>query len=699
MSESTPRKRSRLACTSCQSRKRKCSGGQPCSTCAQIGGECQYNARKKRLYRANRSLDERLDGWPVDLTNPRAVSDAAQTAAFHESDVTNSMANSGAAFVRKLGLRIDPARAPRLHLFAWNVGKRRTASSMSSSLPSMNASASASAPATITKIVSPEEMRRLATIYFEKVDPCYAFLDRKKVFMGITKRWESPQSLIDTEYPYDAVLCGIAAFGYLFSRRDIISHELQLIETARSILDRSVLAAETPSVDTVTGWVLRASYLRMTASPHAAWMASCTLMHLIEAAGLHLQTPDPETAGLLPASPAETQTSSDSTETQSPSDPETRRRLFGMARHLNTWTSFDLGRSRIILQGATAIAQLQTSTQTSAHLHLHTQTQGQGPATVPASASVPIQTNRTQPRADLFQLLPLSESLDPTNTPDLLTALKQVLSLTYTEPSLILVQSNLMLCIYRRIRAQSTSPSPSPSNPQSQSNTHANTNSTIPPNLLTRILNLASRSLRAAREMVAQTCPWHQVANVPFQVVCSLLAIDNRASLALLGDAMRTLREVMGAYDTASMREAYSTAYLLVALHQRRKEDDTRALAEVLRVNAPAVGWVGIDDGIEEGIEHEYEHEHGQEQQQEQENEGGDGDEYENGNGNEQQSLQTQDSDQSRNQVLDGSVAPVSDAEFSWLGDLMIDMPSLQNFDLEQFLLTDVPWPIPEMGI
>jgi hypothetical protein len=149
--------------------------------------------------------------------------------------------------------------------------------------------------------------------------------------------------------------------------------------------------------------------------------------------------------------------------------------------------------------------------------------------------------------------------------------------------------------------------------------------------------------------MVSANSPWHQVANVPFQVVCTLLAIDNRAALALLPDAMRTLGSVLAAYDTGVMREAYSTAYLLIALHQRRKEDDTRALADVLRANASAMapeaeGVGGVDvPGLQLG--------------------------------------------------------PVSDAEMSWLGDLMIDMPSLQNFDLDQFLMTDVPWPLPEMGI
>ncbi|KAJ5602696.1 hypothetical protein N7537_005652 [Penicillium hordei] len=619
MSESTLRKRSRLACTLCQSRKRKCSGGQPCSTCAQTGAECQYNARKKRarshsLYQASLLSERPTDG----LSNavPNTISAAA-----------NATANSGAAFVRKLGLKIDPAHAPRLQLFAWNVGERRLSPTVSSALPSIPVTAPT--PTTITKIISQEEMRRLAAIYFEKVDLCYTFLDRKMIFTRIAKRWKSSSSPIDSaEQPYDAVLCGVAAFGYLFSRREIIAMEVRLIDTARILLDKSILAAETPSIDIVTGWVLRAAYLRMTASPHAAWMASCTLMHLIEAAGLHLDTSDPEVIDILQASPPETHGSRDGDiGHQGTSDPETRRRLFGMARHLNTWISFDLGRSRVVLHGATALS----------------------PTSTPPSRNPAQQAPPRVPRADLFHLLPLSENLDPTgpspqDLPELETALTSVMDLLYSEPSLILVQCNLMLCIYRRLRA-------------------LNPHGPLSSNLLDRVLALAGRGLRAARGMVASTCPWHQVANVPFQVVCSLLAIDNRAALALLADAMRTLHEVLAAYDTPSMREAYSTAYLLIALHQRRKEDDTRALAEVLRVNAAAAAPADDQNG--------------------------------------RPVARTVVTDQSQKQEQE-QTAPdllVSDAEFSWLGDLMIDMPSLQNFDLDQFLMTDVPWPLPEMGI
>lgn len=76
------------------------------------------------------ALDERPrpDGWS-NRPNPVSTAGSAPSPASRVNDsrgVGHSLeANSGAAFVRKLGLRIDPARAPRLHLFAWNVGERR----------------------------------------------------------------------------------------------------------------------------------------------------------------------------------------------------------------------------------------------------------------------------------------------------------------------------------------------------------------------------------------------------------------------------------------------------------------------------------------------------------------------------------------------------------------------------------------------
>jgi hypothetical protein len=148
---------------------------------------------------------------------------------------------------------------------------------------------------------------------------------------------------------------------------------------------------------------------------------------------------------------------------------------------------------------------------------------------------------------------------------------------------------------------------------------------------------------------------------------------------------MGTLREVLAAYDTAVMREAYSTAYLLIALHQRRKEDDTRALGEVLRANAAAAVSVPVSVPVPGPVS---------EVQKPEE----DGRIAERGLGREDEVQRMQMTTQTQARAQD-VLGPVSDAELSWLGDLMIDMPSLQNFDLDQFLMTDVPWPLPEMGI
>ncbi|OJJ68660.1 hypothetical protein ASPBRDRAFT_33246 [Aspergillus brasiliensis CBS 101740] len=575
-----PRKRSRVACTLCQSRKRKCSGDQPCTTCAQFGSDCHYDLQSRR------KRDARL----FQLQSAAPAGSAAATDAAHPqrhepkispeetaARLSSLDANSGAAFARRLGLKVDPTNAPKMHLFAWNVGARHLP-------PPPMPPPSTPKAVPIVDTISQDEMRALVAIFFDRVDPCYPFIDRDNLLRQVSRRWLPPTADSALLYgPYDAVLSGVAAFGYLFSRRQASATELQLAETARLILEQNMLADATPTVDTVTAWVLRVAYLRLTSTPNLAWTASCTLMHLIEATGLHLEQPSDNAINQLP----------------SPCDPELRRRLFGMARHLNVWISFELARSRVVLHGATSLPP----------------------------------TPRVPGTLEIFTLLPMSESLDPnktTDSPDLESALRNVLDQTHILPQLILVQCNLMLCIYRRLRAL---------------------NCIISGDLLDRVLALSVKGLQAAREMVATTCPWHQIANVPFQVVCTLLAIDNRASLVMLGGAMRTLREVAAAYDTEVMREAYSTAYLLILLHQRRKEEDTKALKDVLRFNSGASASAEqIDMGQEVNASPAA------------------------GSG--------------------GSTEPQHSLAdypgFSWLSDLLIDIPSLGSFDMERFMYTDV---------
>jgi hypothetical protein len=495
------RKRARIACDPCRERKRKCDGADPCTTCTEWGYACLYkNERRKR-----RTTQEQL---PLDV--PQAASSPQQQdgTTGNNGIVRRLEANSGAAFVRKMGLKIDPAKAPKLSLFGWNIGTR----SLSSGLSGVNTAFS------ITDITSLDHMRSLAKVYFDKVDPCYGFIDRGKFFEQLNDRWQS-NSVSEL---YDSVLGGVAAIGCLFSQRNMTITELHLSGLARSILEAHVLSGA-PSVDLLTGWALRVTYMRMTDLPHSTWIASSRLMHLIEAAGFHLESTD----SVFPSSSSTVQ-----------SDPDIRRRLFGVAQHLNMWTSFDLGLSRVSFQKNDM--PLLPSTKPGDYTH------------------------------ELLGLLPISASLDPGKSKeddtDLEVTLSEVLDRVHKEPPSTMAQCNLVLCILRRIHTQ---------------------NLDISSSLSKRVLALLKKGLSCSRNMIMNCTPWHQMANVPFHITCVLLVMDTRSSLGMLSEAMQTLNLVATTYDTETMREAWSAARLLVMLHQQRRKDDIAIFNEALSMKQP----------------------------------------------------------------------------------------------------------------
>lgn len=415
-------------------------------------------------------------------------------------------ANSGAAFVRKMALGIDPANAPRLRLFAWNLflGSRR-----SNHTPT-------SRP--IVEILSWSEMEELARLYFAKVDPCYGFIEHDSFERRMRARWTN---LNNTEpVAFDAVLCGIAALGFLFSRRDVIDAELDLIETAKSVLEQSMSVH--PSVDIVTAWLLRVAYMRMTAPAHAAWMASCILMHTLEAAGIHSTHVLDWTSG----------------ESGQTLTPEIRKRILGVAQHLNIWMSFDIGRSRVYLQN------------------------------IDFDPPAPREGNYT---TEILELLPHSENLNPDKNVDVLDlkiALSTIVDRHHTEAPSVLAQCNLTLLLCRRLRTL---------------NFH------FQGSLLSQVLSVTARGIQAAQAMLDACSPWHHVVNVPFQVICILLALDTPAAIAQLNDAVKTLSNAQLIYGTDAAREALSTACLLIHLHRKRKESDLKTLSAIVSTYSPPV--------------------------------------------------------------------------------------------------------------
>ncbi|KAE8371858.1 major facilitator superfamily domain-containing protein [Aspergillus bertholletiae] len=364
------RKRSRFACEPCRERKRKCNGESPCSTCSSWGYDCYYHNERR--------MKPKPAAVMVDLPAIHGPS-PEQAGSYTES----LEANSGAAFVRKIGLKMDPANAPKLNLFGWNVGRRNPPSGLATG---------AVLAVPIVDILSLNHMKTLANVYFAKVDPCYGFIDSGMFFRRLEARW---QSSADGD-SYDGVLAGVAALGALFSEITINITEAHLVELTRSITDTHIGSAA-PSVDLVTAWALRVIYMRMTAPPYPTWIASSTLMHLIEASKLHQSAP------------------CDSY------DLDTRQRLIGVARHLNLWISYDLGLSRVSFPHE-AVA-------------------------LPSSRSGDF-------TVELLGLLPLSTSLGPENRrqdEEIEEFLLQTLSRNHTQPPSILAQCNLVLCLLRRL--------------------------------------------------------------------------------------------------------------------------------------------------------------------------------------------------------------------------------------------------------
>jgi hypothetical protein len=363
----------------------------------------------------------------------------------------------------------------------------------------------------ITDLLSQDQMTNLAMAYFEKVDPCYAFVERDRVFMEIGRRWQQPIPPRDV----DAMLCGIAALGSYFSKAHTVAVERHLVKLAKTILDDLDVPTE-PDLYTLTAWVCRVVYVRAACEPLTAYMASCSAMHQMEIAGVHHGSRPEKGIFELPK--------------KIDCPPQILRRLFGVAQHLNTWISYDVGLSRVSL----------------------------------TAPDIPMEPEPPGQYSDkLLQLLPDTLSLDPLDTQDedmLRTALETLLTKRDTQGPLVMAQANLLLTILRRLGSLRIGEDP----------------------LLEPSLRFLTKSLAAARKMNEDDEPWHHLANVPFQIFCMLLAIDTPASLRMVDDAVQTIIAITKSYNTTTLREAANTMYLILSLHKKRRRADAQIMESIL---------------------------------------------------------------------------------------------------------------------
>ncbi|KAL3470430.1 hypothetical protein BJX99DRAFT_264237 [Aspergillus californicus] len=510
------RRRTRLACQPCKLRKRKCDGHEPCDSCFRYDYRCFYEDRPRKRMKRGSPPTAGASTRPAT-----ASSTVADTKPPEPSKGDTYMeANSGAIFPRVLSLALSPQDAPKVQGFGWNLGIHENPHRSEKS---------------VKWILSREEWTDLLNVYLEKVHPVYGFLDVPEVIAEAARRWENPRATNG----YDSVLCGIAALGSLFSSPGLASNmnnsvqERQLVECAKEILETTSTVANPTHWD-VEGWVLLTLYLRCNSTPHAAWVSSCTTMHILEAIGLHQ-----ESTGEGSLWYSDTATSGPNLNLNL--NPARRRRLFWIAKLLNTWISFEYGRSRVLLRSESA--------------------EYPGPNNKPGTAI--IDENAT---TDLLTIFQISEVLDPdkpVQQTDLSSSLTRLARLEYTFDAVILSQSVLAFTIYRRLRL---------STPSLINNTTLNN----------QVIALGRKGLEACARSIDESCPWWHVTYLPFQFTCIVLAMDTRDALIHVRGCLHTLRKAAAMFGTVKARRASETAELLVRLSQRRKEADAVLLGQCL---------------------------------------------------------------------------------------------------------------------
>ncbi|MCJ1311529.1 hypothetical protein MMC25_005202 [Agyrium rufum] len=218
---------------------------------------------------------------------------------------------------------------------------------------------------------------------------------------------------------------------------------------------------------------------------------------------------------------------------------ENRRRIFWLASSLNRLLSAQYGRTMVVLQNITS----------------------QYPAT---SDDV----DATEDFITLIQTLPnLCDNTTTTSSSVVLILPDRLILLgkkVVRQLPLILLKTDALFCIYRKLKCIGVSLSPA--------QTEA-------------VLSVIRSALDAATELTLVSQRWWTVISVPFQSICVLLSLNTLESLGLISQAMEALRNVAGILNTQSSDEALATAHQLLRAAEAKKRRELECLQRSLNLN------------------------------------------------------------------------------------------------------------------
>ncbi|OQE24313.1 hypothetical protein PENSTE_c007G07988 [Penicillium steckii] len=496
------RQRSRQACLPCRRRKRKCDGQLPCNICKGYDYECEYDETSQTIpqKRKNQPIQSSSQSKARPTNKVQSGDGSRQDAGasilpgvLEPSKARYVGRYSSIAFPLYVGLEVQATNLPRLHSFAYHTGIREEPP--------------CAVQSEVTDHLSWNDARSLIDVYSTTIHPVFCFIDTDLFYKRCEDHWHGrSQGIV-----FEAMVCGTIALASLF--KELIDHESEmwLILHAKKILEDSDIS-RFPSFEQLAAWILRTLYLRCTGRPHVTWIASCTIMHLVEAIGLHNAPESTIQTGGSDAPISETS--------------YTMNRVAQVANCLHILIAFEYGRT--ILPINRRVLE-----------HIDHTNRG---------------TDLTPQLCRLVTTLPTNQHVGDTTllSQDLFLALEKIAEIAIDHDFLVLLRTDLVLGIYRRLRVLDS---------KFQHGHYEN------------IISAGLVALPAARRLVSKNEPWWNVVGAVFQFVCTLLVIDTPASCEALANTMDTLEFVVRNLDTHLAREALLTARQLVhaSLHKKRK--------------------------------------------------------------------------------------------------------------------------------
>jgi hypothetical protein len=512
--------------------KKKCDGKRPCLTCERFLHDCQYQPQKIASPKSVVGSGAPSSGGsivpneavPVATTNNLKENERVDYSILDPERGRYFDASSAIAFPRLIGIQFGATKAPRLHSFAWNLGIR--------SEPLPNA-------LDITQLISLDDVHIYSNDYFMVLHPTFDFLDQQEFIRRASLRWKG--SPTEDALNFDAVICGVVALGYFVSQKVDNGIEAALTSFAKDRLE-SVALTKPPTVDLIAAWILRAIYLRATSRPHASWMASNILMHLIEASGIQR---DISSFALIYPSAKKANIDQQQFLYQ--------RKVFWVGRAINAIFSYEYSRPRIIINKISC-ARVDTIVH-SATSHL---------------LRLADLISENSQRCD--------ESVDIARTNSMLESLA---AFTTAEIPVLFFSADLAFAAYRHLGPM-------------RNVTITSANSLTEPSI-SHLLSIGSTALKGIHDQLSKpsptspssahgSCvtPWWSLVSIPFHFILILLSLDTPESLSKVAHALHTLQAVTAVFDTHLTREALQNATMLIRLAQTRKERDAKALGEAI---------------------------------------------------------------------------------------------------------------------